>query len=242
MQLLTAHRCSQEHNTAALGNIHLCITTIQSHILQGRGAVPQTHHLNHPPTRTRIRGRLQCLPGCDCRCHSALSQPLVPSQWAAYIGQVHVSRRLSWLSEDPCDVQTCRGHRYGKSESSIQWILPSGLLPLHVQFSSAWLPFYISVATPRVISHAAPIWDLVWIGDVEGVRGLFESGQASVWDTGADGESVLSVCPRLCIVIIMYLTMNQYACAPRQSTNYSEYLEMIRFLVDAGASATLHIG
>ncbi|KAI0690958.1 hypothetical protein BC835DRAFT_1362269, partial [Cytidiella melzeri] len=54
-------------------------------------------------------------------------------------------------------------------------------------------PFYLSIRTPRFVRSDAPIWQLILRADVDGVRELFLSGEASVHDVDEDGDTVLYV-------------------------------------------------
>ncbi|KAI0690963.1 hypothetical protein BC835DRAFT_1362314, partial [Cytidiella melzeri] len=54
-------------------------------------------------------------------------------------------------------------------------------------------PFYVSIHTPRFVRNDAPIWRFILRADVDGLRELFLSGEASVHDVDEDGDTVLSV-------------------------------------------------
>lgn len=185
-------RNSQEHIITMLGEIHVRVNTQGINYRRRRQTgQPTVEHL-------RFDSNLQCALDCECRCHSSTVLRLIPNLLAPYVGQVHISKRLlspPWSSWSRCNIQACRGDWFG--ESSIQWVLPSGFVPVNLQFSSPSLPFCFSIGTPRIIPYSAPIWGLLRQGDVEGVRELFARKQASVWDADENNETLLMVSVRL---------------------------------------------
>ncbi|KAI0684874.1 hypothetical protein BC835DRAFT_1362114 [Cytidiella melzeri] len=81
-------------------------------------------------------------------------------------------------------------------------------------------PFYVSIHTPRFVRNDAPIWRFILRADVDGLRELFLSGEASVHDVDEDGDTVL------------YLNSGQVKAS----------CDMIEFLADAGADPAFSIG
>ena len=75
----------------------------------------------------------------------------------------------------------------------IRWILPPGRVPAHLQLSSPTFPIYLTVSALRLVARNAPVWRLVGSGNVEGVRELFVSRQASVFDITEGGGSLITV-------------------------------------------------
>ncbi|KAI0686921.1 hypothetical protein BC835DRAFT_425389 [Cytidiella melzeri] len=72
--------------------------------------------------------------------------------------------------------------------SQAVWYFPSWMIRVEAQILS---PFYLSIHTPRYVRSDAPIWRLILSEDVDGMRELFRSGEASVHDVDEGGRTVL---------------------------------------------------
>ena len=139
------------------------------------------------------RSPLRCLPDCPCRCHSPSVHRLIPTWLAYYIGQISISKRLlrpPWSSWSLCDEQTCRGDL--QRALIVQWVLPTGFL--HGSFqSSKDRRIHFLIGAPRVVRWDSPIFNALQVGDLKGVRYLFATGQASIWDYSMNGMPVFYV-------------------------------------------------
>ncbi|KAI0685596.1 hypothetical protein BC835DRAFT_508407 [Cytidiella melzeri] len=149
--------------------------------LSVRASTPACRFVN-PPSRNSLR----CLEGCECRCHSSGTSQVVARWLTAYIGKVNIPKRRA------CNVQTCRQDR--TTASQVVWYLPLWMAKVEVQVLS---PFYLSIRTPRLVRGNAPIWRCINRADINGVRELLLSGEASVLDVDERGNTVLHVsfCP-----------------------------------------------
>ncbi|KAI0339164.1 ankyrin [Trametopsis cervina] len=208
---------SQQHVTAVLGQVHDNVSAIRStEVYRVRRRLGQDRIGSSPRSDS-----LRCLDGCQCRCHTYAFRTLVPKYLVPYFGQIFLPKRVlhpPWSSWSRCNEQTCRGDWL--TEVPLRWFLPTGGLALHLELSSPSLPVYLSVSTPRLVPRNALVWRLVGSGDVEGVRELFLRRQASVYDITEGGGSVIT-----------------FACRAWQQDPCERNLDMIRFLVEAGADA-----
>ncbi|KAI0085527.1 hypothetical protein BDY19DRAFT_439453 [Irpex rosettiformis] len=102
----------------------------------------------------------------------------------------------------------------------VRWLLPSTQFNIKLKLSSENYPIYLSIGTPRLVARNAPIWRLVEGGDLDGVRDLFIDKKASVYDVTDGGGSLIT-----------------FACRAWQHKPCDKSLDMIRFLVNAGADA-----
>ena len=138
------------------------------------------------------RNALNCLPDCTCHCHHPAVVQLIPDWLEPYVGQVAVSRRLlhpAFSSWSLCNEQTCRGDL--RNAMTLQW--KSWLLHGYLQYVSKDRRIHFSIGAPRVISWGSPIIKAIFRGDLQSVRSLFATGQASIWDHAASGVSVFRV-------------------------------------------------
>ncbi|KAI0687385.1 hypothetical protein BC835DRAFT_408420 [Cytidiella melzeri] len=181
----------------------------------------RTSTATHRPLNAPFRNRLRCLEGCACRCHSPGTSQVIAGYLAPYIGQVHVPKRR------PCNVQTCRQDQSIPGQAV--WFLPSWMFKVEAQISS---PFYLSIRTPRFVRNDAPIWELIMGADVDGVRGLLLSGEASVHDVDEDGDTVLYYAHDA------WVKGRQFATSGQVMASH----DIIKLLVEAGADPEFSIG
>lgn len=143
--------------------------------------------------RPRLDGPLLCPPKCECRCHYPSVAPLFPACFASLIGQLSISKRLlhpAFSQWSLCNVQSCRGDF--QSAMTIRWILPSGLLHGLLQ-SRRDRRIHFCISSPRIVLWDSPIIKAVWYGNLQGVRNLFATGQASIWDYTVNHVPIIQV-------------------------------------------------
>ena len=151
------------------------------------------HDASHPPTRLRRHRPLKCSPNCQCRCHYPSVTRLVPECLASYVGQLTISKRLLHPTFSPwslCNVQTCRGDF--QRAATIQRIFPPGILHGFLKHNKD-RRIHFSIGAPRIVTSNSPISDAVWNRDLQRVRDLFATGQASIWDYSMNGMPVFYV-------------------------------------------------
>ncbi|KAI0688283.1 hypothetical protein BC835DRAFT_1373290 [Cytidiella melzeri] len=93
-------------------------------------------------------------------------------------------------------------------------------------------PFYLSIHTPRFVRNDAPIWQLILRADVDGLRELFKSGEASVQDVDENGDTVLYYAH------LTWLATSHHVTSRQERASY----DMIKFLVHAGADPEFCLG
>ena len=147
--------------------------------------------LNDFPSRQFLP--LQCPTDCRCRCHDSAVQPLIPLFLTPYVGQFFVSKRLLHPTFSPwsrCNSQTCRGDLRG--EMSVVWLLPP--VALHGALESPRRRrVSFSICAPRTIPYASAVVEAIDNSDLESIRCLFLTKQASIWDTFNHGQPIFYV-------------------------------------------------
>lgn len=138
--------------------------------------------------------RLQCIVGCTCRCHSDVSEQVLPEVLKQYLGRLYVPRRilhdfrrLRW----ECNVQTCR--RDKTSILPITWYLPSWLSFFDVTIRPPNLPIYVAIFSPRLVPANSEVWGVIAKSDLQRLRLLIRAKKASVYDVNESGYTVLYV-------------------------------------------------
>ena len=151
------------------------------------------HDVSHPPTKLRTRRPLKCPSNCPCRCHYPSVSRLIPSWLASYVGQLTISKRLLHPTFSPwslCNVQTCRGDFH--EATTVRWTLPFRTLQGFLE-SRSDCRIHVSIGAPRFVPWDSPILNAVCDGDLQGVRDLFATGKASIWDCTKGGLPVFRV-------------------------------------------------
>ncbi|KAI0799649.1 hypothetical protein BC629DRAFT_1497477 [Irpex lacteus] len=173
---------------------------------------------------SRQTGPLECSDNCTCRCHARSLSPLIPQSLAPYVGQLFISKQLLHPAFTPwncCNVVTCRG-TYLKP-AKVAYTFPQWSL-LHGSFqTSSFETIHLSLNAYRTVPYSSPILEAIFDADVHGVRDLFAKQQASIWDVDINGDSIF-----------------WYACDRWQDAPTEDGLEIVRFLVEAGADALLY--
>lgn len=151
----------------------------------------RTHPSVHPAPP---KCRLQCPVDCPCRCHSPFSRQLIAKRVMPYIGALVVSRRILhslFTTAWECNVQTCRRDR--RTALRLSWFTPSWLGAVDIDIRVGRMPIYIAIHAPRLVPFEAEVWRRVLDSDADGLRALFEAGEASVYDVDPRGASLLPV-------------------------------------------------
>ncbi|KAI0339175.1 hypothetical protein BDW22DRAFT_651004 [Trametopsis cervina] len=158
-----------------------------------RQHVSNTHRSRQVSIERPSSHRLQCLEGCSCRCHGAVTRQVMPQAMRLYLGSLHVSRRL--LHDLPiasvpleCNVQTCRRDKDPRND--VVWTVPTWWPSLNITLSSKKLTFYATIRSPRLVPPDAPLWHTILQADVGALQALFTSGEASVDDVNETGWTV----------------------------------------------------
>lgn len=136
-----------------------------------------------------------CPKWCSCICHKP-GQLISPRVLRAVLGALSVGYTNIPFITQPCNQKMCRPRR-GLS-TRITYQFPSWFLMKAVSLliSSTSAGPELLLRTLRVLPPDAEIFRLVSIGDLEGIKTMFSSGQASVNDIDDQRWSLLHVCPR----------------------------------------------
>lgn len=148
--------------------------------------------LSNPYRRT---GTLQCSHDCTCRCHARSLSSLIPEQLAPYVGQLFISKQLLYPAFTPwnySNIATCRGTFL--KPAKVSWMLPWVFQFFYGSFqTSSNTRIHFSINAYRTISLHSPVIQAIASADVRGIRELFASQQASIWDVDVRGVSILWV-------------------------------------------------
>ena len=135
-----------------------------------------------------------CKDNCTCVCHRRrtwrtprLLDKLLGTLFLGYAGFPYVTPQ--------CDNEKCIQRL--SLTGLITYLFPSWLLARAVVLASRLSStngLEFSLRIPRVISATAPIWNFCQVGDIDGVKGLFQQGLASPLDVGCwNGFTPLTV-------------------------------------------------
>lgn len=226
-------RLCQPQVTPALDEVHVHVNALR------RASGDSRQRFIDEPIPRSPDGRPHCPTNCNCTCHKPTFVQVIPKVLHPFVGQVFFPKRLlrpPWAPSRNCNVQTCRAEL--KSSMPVRWLLPASRVSAHLQLSLPPFPIYLTVSLPRLVARTAPIWRLVSNGEIEGVRNLFLAKQASVFDVTEGGGSPITV--SICAFLsrdVPFSSIVQHACRAWQQNPSAKNLEMIRFLVQAGADA-----
>lgn len=124
-----------------------------------------------------------------------MPKQIVPGSLIPYIGPLTVSKGLLQgfeLSCLGCDVQTCQQCKTSAS-GILTWHPPEWLGFFDVDIQLRGKRLYVSSHAPRLVPLNAKVWSLIEFADVDGLRALFDTGQASVYDVDVGGDILLRV-------------------------------------------------
>ena len=128
-----------------------------------------------------------CQAGCICACHSTQRQSTAPNLFTKFLGKLFVGYAGLPCVTPPCDTEGC-DRRQDLSVSAEYWF-PMGFCwsqIVRTQFSyDSNLGPSFTLATFRQIPDDAPAVAFALTGDVNGLKTLFASGQASPRDVSA---------------------------------------------------------
>lgn len=136
----------------------------------------------------RISASLQhsneCQAWCNCACHirRKLSTPPFLKK---FIGQLFIGYTGIPLMEQHCDQFSCQQKR-GSTNIQVSYCFPSWFFAKMLSLSLKSAPLdgpQINLTIPRIVDEKAAIFSYARIGDVEGIKSLFETRIASPRDT-----------------------------------------------------------
>ncbi|KAL1860637.1 hypothetical protein VTK73DRAFT_7232 [Phialemonium thermophilum] len=145
---------------------------------------------------------------CHCQCH-VYTRVRTP-KWAKDVfGSIILqSNTALTLARKPCNYLGCR--RSGSVAAQFTYYAPAWVWMRAVHVTAARQSVFglgasVSFSFPRRTPRAR-IWQLIFVGSVDGVREELETGRASIYDIDAEGESILHVritfCPHFCLVAV----------------------------------------
>jgi len=138
-----------------------------------------------------LRGR--CVANCGCKCHS-INSYTCPSGLRRVIQRLFPRLNGEPTLINQCSRSGCRSNSARRGRITI--VIHSVVLKRAVLFSAIVRGFKpkFHVRACRVIDGSSDATRYAQSGDIEGMKVLFQTGIASVYDVGSDGWSYLHVC------------------------------------------------
>lgn len=180
-------------------------SAIQERSMSGSVSFTSLHseqqQVRSPRLRASFRvtnsGPLGCLKDCSCRCHhrSIIRSPRYLSNYLGdiFLGASNLPFCFSALIR--CNEQTCRRSR--SSSTELKYFFPSWvsrvMMSFSVSFTLQMLPLNVCLQSRRTIPYDSPILVCVQEGNIDGVRSLLRSGEASLNDVDPYGLGLLYV-------------------------------------------------
>ncbi len=147
-----------------------------------------------PLTKSDLKRTLQCENPCACCCHDTRLTRATPYWGSSWFGNLYLPRSFFHRSFASCNVQTCRRTHKSCQLAKIKFFFPSWFLSVEMKIRLEAFPVHFYLQTPRRVPNMSPIFRCVVRMDIEGVRKLLVSGEASVNDVNEEGWGVLHVC------------------------------------------------
>ena len=114
-----------------------------------------------PSTQAARDDMLSHLNRCGCRCHQ-LELNAIPPSLTAYLGQLIISQRATFMPCISCTCWAVQHHRVGvQTPVTVKWLLPSGLLPIHLQLSLSTPVIDLSIDMQGEASDDSPVWAFI---------------------------------------------------------------------------------
>jgi hypothetical protein len=126
----------------------------------------------------------QCDSHCHCACHK-VRRGRSPHMLDKLLGVIFWTYSGLATTRQACDASTCL--RKGDFAMQISYFFPAWYIKKAIIFTCKTMPLggpVISLKTVRVIAHCAPIFHMIHVGDVDGIKALFRQGLASSLDVG----------------------------------------------------------
>jgi hypothetical protein len=130
--------------------------------------------------------RTSCTPWCSCACHREwrFRTPRILEQ---FIGSLFIGYSGLPVLRPPCNERTC--HLRSQPLTYVTYFFPKWFLSRMVSFMMTVTPLAGPVASlkvQRTVPGSADIFTFAKLGDVDGIRTLFENGLASPHDVHFD--------------------------------------------------------
>jgi hypothetical protein len=171
--------------------------SLTSHISRTRGGNIQSKQIN---TFSAVRIKTSnywgtpCRSGCCCACHKRL-QLQTPRILDHLIGTLFMGYSGLPMITPSCDQPSCRQRSIPSTQMT--YYFPRWFLLRAVSLAIMLLPNngpVVSLRLQRTVSGSSKIFDYANVGDIDGMKRLFSSGQASPHDVRFDsGTSALQV-------------------------------------------------
>ena len=155
--------------------------------------------------------RQACRYDCYCKCHS-------PDDVKDRKGLVRFKSAKIQCTDLKCGKHLAVEKYQSKQSNSFREALRQAV-------SSKSIKVHYNLNTYRMVSEGSDAMRFVKHGNLEKLKGCFERGEATIWDTAPDGWSLLHVC------LPPYLPALAY---PYQTAAYNRQLPIVKYLLELG--------
>ncbi|PSS01013.1 hypothetical protein PHLCEN_2v4088 [Hermanssonia centrifuga] len=138
-------------------------------------------------TAKDIKETLQCESPCGCCCHDKRLTRATPYWGTSWFGNLYLPRSFFHRSLISCNVQTCRRTQKNRHIANIKWFFPLWFVAVDMKIRLKAFPVHFCLQTPRRVPRTSPIFRCIRRMDINDVRGLLVSGEASVNDVDEVG-------------------------------------------------------
>ncbi len=147
---------------------------------------------------------LKCGIRCKCCCHDIRLTRASPYWLAPFFGNLFLPRSFFHRSFSSCSLQTCRRTQKIRQMAKVKFFFPSWFIAVDMKIRLQAFPVHFCLQTPRRVPDTSPIFRCIMRMDIEGLKDLLVSGQASINDLDGDGYGVLHVRDKH-IIVDMFL-------------------------------------
>jgi ankyrin repeat protein len=148
-------------------------------------AEPEQQHrlvrLNGKGDEDSTTDSIRCSTSCSCLCHRPY-QLSTPSALVPLLGHLSVNYAGQAFVKVPCNEKKCR--RRKDSAAKMTYRFPPWVLArvIHMAVSSSVLNTKVNLNTMRVLPDTAEVFSVISNGDLNRLRNMFKSGEASIYD------------------------------------------------------------
>jgi hypothetical protein len=144
--------------------------------------------------RTSYRRVMLCGPACRCSCHSERRRR-TPQFLNRLMGSLFLGYTGVPVFPHPCDDSLCAQRSFPSAHLTYffpEWFFRR-MLTLAMAFDPVGGP-QVALRMPRILPDTAKIFHLATSGDIDAIKAMFKTGQASPFDVSSSfGYSVLHV-------------------------------------------------
>lgn len=180
-------------------------------------------------TASARRSTDRCASSCSCVCHRPY-QLSTPSFLTNLMGHLSVNYGGQAFVKVPCNERNCK--RRKESAARMTYRFPNWALDrvVHLALSSGALNTKVNLNTMRVLPDSAEVFAVISRGDIDKLRDLFKSGQASIYDVSRSNWTLVHTAFTLGRKDICRFLISEGADLTIDAANGSNVIERAWFL------------